>query len=81
MSSKIISSECFSFHFSDETLKAREDMYAKELKHYKFYLSFENSLCLDYITEKFFLAFHAGVVPIVYGGKSKEDYINVSLYI
>ena len=37
----------------------------------------ENSLCEDYITEKLYLAIHAGVIPIVYGGLSKKDYLNV----
>ena len=36
-------------------------------KH-KFYLSFENSLCLDYATEKFFNILAHDIVPVVYGG-------------
>jgi alpha-1,3-fucosyltransferase len=36
---------------------------------YKFYLSFENSICPDYVTEKFFrIAQLESVVPVVYGG-------------
>ena len=35
----------------------------------KFYLSFENSICTDYVTEKFFrIAQLENVVPVVYGG-------------
>ena len=34
---------------------------------YKFYLAFENSLCQDYITEKFFDSLYVGMVPVVYG--------------
>lgn len=34
---------------------------------YKFYLSFENSLCGDYVTEKFFRIRHLDIVPIVLG--------------
>ena len=34
---------------------------------YKFYLSFENSICNDYATEKFFQILAHHLVPIVYG--------------
>ena len=34
---------------------------------YKFYLSFENSLCSDYVTEKFFIYMNKDIVPIVLG--------------
>ena len=50
---------------------------------YKFYLSFENSLCKDYVTEKFFNALHYNVVPVVFGGADywryapSDSYINV----
>ncbi|CAH8875885.1 unnamed protein product [Trichobilharzia szidati] len=47
-------------------------------KHYKFYLSFENSLCKDYITEKFFSnALMNNVLPIVMGA-SIEEYQKVA---
>ncbi|XP_057376634.2 alpha-(1,3)-fucosyltransferase C-like [Daphnia carinata] len=36
--------------------------------NYKFYLSFENSLCPDYVTEKFFKIMGHHIVPVVYGG-------------
>ena len=43
-------------------------------KDYRFFLSFENSKCLDYITEKVFNnAIFAGIVPIVAGPK-RQDY-------
>ncbi|CAG7827099.1 unnamed protein product [Allacma fusca] len=35
--------------------------------HYKFFLAFENSLCEDYVTEKFFASFPVGMVPVTYG--------------
>ena len=48
---------------------------------YFFYLSFENSLCKDYITEKFFHAYKRNIVPVVLGGalddkENSSDYIN-----
>ena len=47
----------------------------KIIKHYKFYLSFENSFhCRDYITEKvFYNGFLMGAVPVVWGA-TKSDY-------
>ncbi|ETN66371.1 alpha-(1,3)-fucosyltransferase C [Anopheles darlingi] len=39
---------------------------------YWFYLSFENSLCVDYVTEKLFNALEHYIVPVVYGG---ADYL------
>lgn len=54
---------------------------------YKFYLSFESSVCRDYITEKFFNPLQQKVVPIVLGGGNytaigapANSYINVRDY-
>jgi hypothetical protein len=35
-------------------------------RDYKFYLSLENSLCADYVTEKFFGPMHHNIIPIVF---------------
>ena len=37
-------------------------------RDYFFYLSFENSDCIDYVTEKFFMALRMDIVPVVLGG-------------
>lgn len=36
-------------------------------RDYMFYLAFENSICADYVTEKFFNAMKRDVIPIVLG--------------
>ena len=36
----------------------------KLVQGYKFYLSFENNLCQDYVTEKFWNAMRRNVVPV-----------------
>lgn len=51
----------------------------KDSSH-KFRLSFENSLCEDYITEKFWnvLSSDEYLIPVVMGGKSVDDYLRVA---
>ncbi|KAJ3649183.1 hypothetical protein Zmor_020938 [Zophobas morio] len=44
------------------------ECYATMEKQYKFYLSFENSVCEDYVTEKLYNVLKRNIVPIVYGG-------------
>ncbi|EFX66743.1 hypothetical protein DAPPUDRAFT_302457 [Daphnia pulex] len=44
------------------------------LDDYKFYLAAENSLCPDYVSEKFYRALTNDIVPIVYGGADYTDY-------
>lgn len=48
--------------------KNQSDECYKMLEQYKFYLSFENSLCTDYVTEKLYNILKLDVVPVVYGG-------------
>ena len=44
------------------------------LRKYKFYLSFENSYCMDYITEKFYFnSLKNGVVPVVIAWVNTSD--------
>eukprot|EP01106_Pelomyxa_sp_JSP_P012332 TRINITY_DN3400_c0_g1_i1.p1 TRINITY_DN3400_c0_g1~~TRINITY_DN3400_c0_g1_i1.p1 ORF type:complete len:184 (-),score=38.36 TRINITY_DN3400_c0_g1_i1:73-624(-) len=44
------------------------------LSKYKFYLAFENSMCEDYVTEKYWRALQLGVVPIVLGAPNILDF-------
>ncbi|GAB6032333.1 Alpha-(1,3)-fucosyltransferase 9 [Chamberlinius hualienensis] len=48
---------------------------------YKFYMSFENILCKDYVTEKFIRALTYDVVPVVFGGANYSTYAPESSYI
>jgi alpha-1,3-fucosyltransferase len=59
----------------DLTCEQNEFDCLKEVERkYKFYLSFENSLCEEYVTEKFFNALKYSIVPIVYGERGGGDY-------
>lgn len=46
----------------------KSDCYNMLERDYRFYLSFENSHCKDYTTEKLYKILQKNVVPIVYGG-------------
>ncbi|EFX62482.1 hypothetical protein DAPPUDRAFT_336888 [Daphnia pulex] len=48
---------------------------------YKFYLSFENSFCKDYVTEKFFKILDLYMIPIVYGGADYTQHAPPHSYI
>lgn len=48
---------------------------------YKFYLSFENSICRDYVTEKFFEIMNRNIVPVVLGGASYNQIAPSHSYI
>lgn len=45
-------------------------------KSYKFYFAFENSICNDYITEKFFHILRYNIIPVVMGGGNYDYYVN-----
>lgn len=53
----------------------------KLAKEYKFYLSFENSICKDYITEKVFAWFKMDVINVVRGAITYKDILPVHTYI
>ncbi|XP_052900689.1 alpha-(1,3)-fucosyltransferase C [Anopheles moucheti] len=48
---------------------------------YWFYLSFENSLCVDYVTEKLYNALKHNIVPIVFGGADYNRFMPPGSYI
>lgn len=49
---------------------------------YKFYLAFENSLCQEYISEKFFKIFmNVDVIPVVRGGADYKSYFPSDIFI
>lgn len=51
------------------------ECYVQLSSQYKFYLSFENSICHDYVTEKFFNILQYDMVPVVLGG---ADYASIA---
>eukprot|EP00095_Tigriopus_kingsejongensis_P002490 maker-scaffold64_size435223-snap-gene-2.27 protein:Tk02490 transcript:maker-scaffold64_size435223-snap-gene-2.27-mRNA-1 annotation:"predicted protein" len=50
-----------------------KDICLQELKSYKFCLSFENSICDDYVTEKFFQRAQGDILTIVMGGANYDE--------
>jgi alpha-1,3-fucosyltransferase len=52
----------------------RAQCFSRFTRDYKFYLSFENSRCGDYVTEKFYIPLTHYIVPIVYGGSNYSDF-------
>ncbi|GBM30267.1 Alpha-(1,3)-fucosyltransferase C [Araneus ventricosus] len=51
------------------------------LRNYKFYLSFENSICKDYVTEKFFNVLQYDIVPVVFGSANYKGIAPPNSYI
>lgn len=56
-------------------LKEMEDCYAYIETDYYFYLAFENSFAVDYVTEKLLTAVEHYAVPIVFGGADYSRYV------
>ena len=44
-------------------------------KKYKFYLSYENSFCKDYHSEKLFDILEYNIIPVVFNLASTEKYV------
>ena len=51
------------------------DGFYRIISQYKFILAFENAVCDDYITEKFWRPLKLGVVPVYYGSPSITDWL------
>nr|XP_031296016.1 alpha-(1,3)-fucosyltransferase 10 isoform X4 [Camelus dromedarius] len=51
------------------------DGFYRILAQYKFILAFENAVCDDYITEKFWRPLKLGVVPVYHGSPSIADWL------
>ena len=48
---------------------------------YKFYFSFENTLCIDYVTEKLYNAIQQMVIPVVFSGADMSRFLPPKSYI
>lgn len=59
----------------EEHVKLDRDAQWDLWRTYKFYLAFENDRCDDYFTEKLYLAFTRGQVPIVLGGANVAEHV------
>lgn len=55
-----------------------QECYALVESDYYFYLSFENSFCVDYVTEKLLHAVEHFAVPVVFGGADYDRYVSCS---
>ena len=53
----------------------------KIAKDYKFYLSFENSVCKDYMTEKVFGWFQKDIITVVRGARNYDELLPNNTYI
>lgn len=64
-------------------LKCRGNAACREMldRDYKFYLSFENSLCPDYITEKVFMNMMKTIIPVIYNGADANRFLPPHSYI
>ncbi len=45
------------------------------IKEYDYYLAFENSNCIDYVSEKMFDGLISGTVPVYLGAPNVDEYL------
>ena len=62
-------------------VKDSDNCYQMVGEKYYFYLSFENSLCKDYVTEKLFNILSYDVVPVVFGDANYKELMPPDSYI
>lgn len=55
--------------------------YESVLDKYKFYLSFENAICKNYVTEKFFNIFNYDIIPVIFGGANYSSIAPIGTFI
>lgn len=48
---------------------------------YKFYFAFENTLCIDYLTEKLYNVMNKFIIPVVYSGADLSHFLPPKSYI
>ena len=53
----------------------------ESLLYFQFYLSLENSLCADYVTEKFWKVLPYNVIPVVLNGANMSNFAPRNSYI
>ncbi|XP_013784291.1 alpha-(1,3)-fucosyltransferase 9-like [Limulus polyphemus] len=59
----------------------RDECYKRLAQRYTFILSFENSICKDYATEKLYMALKMGLIPVVFGGANYSSFLPPNSYI
>lgn len=60
---------------STRKLPEYQRLKTKVISKYYFYLSFENSIEYDYVSEKIFYTFFAGAVPVWYGTPNIDEFL------
>lgn len=60
-------------HHFDKNLDCTRFCDLNTLQGYKFFLAFENGVCRDYITEKYWKYLELGLVPVVLGGANYSN--------
>jgi Glycosyltransferase family 10 (fucosyltransferase) C-term len=63
-----------------EAGKSREEQH-EGWKRHKYFLSLDNHICMDYVTEKTYLPLFRGSVPIIYGAPNTIEFMPAYSYI